>query len=203
MRVYCPHNTTYVPRSGLTQHYELRDLNMATTKKTPAKTAATPPKPEPTATEEAKSRFNAALEEAKAGAAALVDDAKAKATARSEEAKANAQTWSTDAKVKADEARVKAGELAVEGKHQASEALVSLSTMIEENAAKLDEKFGAQYGDYARNASKSLRDTARTLDEKSYEELGEDAREAIRKSPATAVGIAALAGFFVARLFRR
>lgn len=149
-----------------------------------------------TATSEAKSRFSAALDEAKAGAAVLVDEAKARATSGRKDAVAAGEDWSADAKTKA-------GELAVEGKHQASEALASLSGMIEENAAKLDAKFGVKYGDYARTASNSLRDTAKTLEEKSYEELGEDARQVIRKSPAAAVGIAALAGFFVSRIFRK
>ena len=182
---------------------------MATTKKAPPSpatktttpvvavdTAHTKAELSSTNTGEAKSRFNAALDEAKAGTAALVDEAKARASTGRTKAKANADDWTADAKVKA-------GELAVEGKHKASDALVGLSSMIDENAALLDEKFGAKYGDYARNASRSLRETATSIEEKSYEELGEDAREAVRKSPAAAVGVAALAGFFVARLFRR
>ena len=164
---------------------------MAPTQKTQAPkpataTAVTAPEPTSTAgTEEAKSRFNAAIGEAKAGAAAL----KSEASARGHDM--------------ADDAFARAGDLAVEGKAKASDALVSLSKLVEENAAMIDEKFGAKYGDYARRASGYLTDSAKTLNEKSYEELGEDAREAIRKSPATAVGIAAIAGFLVSRLFRR
>ena len=75
--------------------------------------------------------------------------------------------------------------------------------MVAENAATLDDKFGTRYGDYARSASRSLQETAAKLDNKSVEELGEEARELVRKSPGTAVGIAALAGFFFARLLRR
>ncbi len=74
--------------------------------------------------------------------------------------------------------------------------------MIDENAPTLDEKLGPKYGDYARSASQSLQDNARKLDEKSLDELANKSREAIRKSPATAVGLAALVGFFFARLFR-
>ena len=44
---------------------------------------------------------------------------------------------------------------------------------------------------------------ATALDQKSVEQIGEDAREFVRKSPATAVGLAALAGFLLARLLRR
>ena len=38
------------------------------------------------------------------------------------------------------------------------------------------------------------------LDAKSVEELGEDARQMVRKSPGVAVGIAAVVGFFIARM---
>ena len=75
--------------------------------------------------------------------------------------------------------------------------------MVAEYAAALADKFGTRYGDYARTASRSLQETAAKLDTKSVEELGDDAREFVRKSPGTAVGIAALAGFFFARLFRK
>ena len=49
----------------------------------------------------------------------------------------------------------------------------------------------------------SCRRPRTALDQKSVEELGEDAREFVRKSPAAAVGLAALAGFLLARLLRR
>ena len=41
------------------------------------------------------------------------------------------------------------------------------------------------------------------VDETNVEELGEDTREMIRRNPGTAIGIAAVAGFFLARLFRK
>ena len=137
--------------------------------------------PAPSATTEAKSRFNAALEEAKAGASVLSGEAKVRAEKATADAKARGEDWSADAKVKA-------GELAEEGKHKASEALTGLSRVINENAPAIDEKLGAKYGDYARNASTALQDNARKLEEKSFDELAEDSRTAIRKSPATAVG---------------
>lgn len=144
---------------------------------------------------EAKSRFNAALEEAKAGAAAL-----------GAEAKERAGTYRTQAKTKGDDytvqAKMKAGELAREGKTRASDALATLGKMVADNAPTVDEKLGSKYGDYARSASRSLQETAARLDEKSVEELGEDAREFVRRSPGTAVGLAAVAGYFIARLFR-
>ena len=63
-----------------------------------------------------------------------------------------------------------------------------------------DEKPGEQYGDYAHKASRSLQETSAKLESKSVEELGEDAREMVRKSPGVAVGVAAVFGFFLARL---
>lgn len=146
--------------------------------------------------DEAKSHFNAAVEEAKAGAAALGAEAKDRAAAYKGQAKDKGDEWST-------EARAKAGELARDGKSKASGALSSLSRTVADNAPAIDEKLGERYGDYARTASKSLQDTAEKLDSKSVEELGEDAREFVRKSPGTAVGLAALAGFLIARVLRK
>ncbi|MCL6251134.1 hypothetical protein M3P36_08775 [Altererythrobacter sp. KTW20L] len=145
---------------------------------------------------EARSRFNAALEEAKAGAAALKTEATGRATTYADDARAKSEDW-------AAEARVKAAELAAEGKNKAGEALVSLSRVVEENAPAIDEKLGQKYGDYARNASRSLSDTASTLQGKSVEDLGEDAREYVRQNPGKSVGIAVLAGYIISRIFRR
>lgn len=144
----------------------------------------------------AKSHFNAAVEEAKAGAAALTAQAKDRATGYKDQAKDKSDQWTADAKVKAVE-------LAQDGKVKASSALANLSKVAADNAEVIDQKLGVKYGDYARTASKSLQETAEKLDTKSLEELGEDAREAVRKSPAAAVGIAALAGFLISRLFRK
>ena len=147
-------------------------------------------------TARAKSRFNAALEEAKAGAAALGAEARDRADAYRSQAKTRGEDY-------AGQAKAKAGELARDGKEKASDALANLGRMVAENAATIDDKFGTRYGDYARSASRSLQETAAKLDSKSVEELGEDAREFVRKSPGTAVGLAALAGFLFARLFRK
>src|SRR5947209_3242475 len=102
----------------------------------------------------------------------------------------------------AGQLKTRAGELAVEGKARASEALSSLAKVVGDNAATLEERLGGKYGDYARSASQSLQSTATTLDEKSVEQLGEDAREFVRKSPGTAVALAGVAGFLLARLLR-
>jgi ElaB/YqjD/DUF883 family membrane-anchored ribosome-binding protein len=140
-------------------------------------------------TAEAKSRFSAALDEAKAGAASFKDG-------KGGEMVANAKEYGEDAKQKA-------GELAVDGKAKASDAISSLGTIVGDTAAELDNRFGEQYGDYARSASRSLKEASAKLDAKSVEEIGEDARDMVRKSPGVAVGVAAVAGFILARMLRR
>lgn len=169
--------------------------------KSPAKAATTATKPAAAPRKgakaaEAKSRFNVALDEAKAGAVALSAEAKDRAAGYAGQARAKGDNWSAEAKTKATE-------LAYQGKAKASEAISSLSRVVADNAGTLDDKLGEKYGDYARTASQSLEDFSGKLDNKSVEELGEDAREFVRKSPGAAVGLAALAGFFFARIFSR
>ena len=143
---------------------------------------------------EAKSRFNNAINEAKAGAAALKAEATERAGAYRDQAKVRSTEYQGQAKVKAND-------MAVEGKAKASEAISAISRMVNDNAATLDEKIGPKYGDYARTASRSLNDTAAKLDEKSVEELTEDARQFVRNSPGMAIGLAAFAGYIIARTF--
>jgi ElaB/YqjD/DUF883 family membrane-anchored ribosome-binding protein len=151
---------------------------------------------------EAKSRFNAALEEAKAGAAALRAEAESRADGLREQAATRSDDLVSDARAYGDKALHKAGELAVEGKAVASDVIASLGKVVADTAPQIDAKLGEQYGDYARRASRSLTEASAKLETKSLDELGSDAREFVRKSPGTAVGIAAVLGFLVARLFR-
>jgi ElaB/YqjD/DUF883 family membrane-anchored ribosome-binding protein len=150
----------------------------------------------PSKRDEAKSRFNAALEEARAGAALLGADAKERVSEYGTQARTRGDDFAVTAKTRA-------AELAVQGKSKASEALTGLSRLASENAPTIDENLGPKYGEYARTASRKLEETAQRLDQKSVDELTEDAREMVRKSPAAAVGLAALAGFLLARLLRR
>ncbi|WP_324260392.1 hypothetical protein U4960_09415 [Altererythrobacter sp. H2] len=170
-------------------------------KAAPTKTGATAAAPDSN-TAEAKTRFNAALEEAKAGAAALKAEASGKAVNLREQAKGKGEDWVSEAKAYGEQAKGKAGELAVEGKTKASDALSSLGKMVADNAPAIDERFGTQYGDYARKASRTLHETSAKLDNKSVEEIGDDARKFVRESPGLAVGLAAVAGFLIARVLR-
>jgi ElaB/YqjD/DUF883 family membrane-anchored ribosome-binding protein len=151
---------------------------------------------------EAKGRFNAALQEAKAGAAALRSEAADRAAAYRNQARSQSEDWVAEAKNYGEQARGKAGELATDGKGKLAEAIAALSRAVSDTATTVDDKLGAKYGDYARSASQTLQDASTRLEAKSVEEIGEDAREFVRKSPGLAVGIAAVGGFLLARLFR-
>jgi ElaB/YqjD/DUF883 family membrane-anchored ribosome-binding protein len=146
-------------------------------------------------TENAKNHFTKAIDEAKAGAQALGKEAQARAEEYREKL-----SQSTEAK--SGEAKDKAFAFANDGKAKTSQAITGISKYIEENAAVLDEKVGAKYGDYARSAAQSMQGAATKLDEKSLDELGEEAKQFVRQSPALAVGLAAAAGFMLARMFR-
>jgi ElaB/YqjD/DUF883 family membrane-anchored ribosome-binding protein len=198
-----PRKTTKTPDKTPAQSAKGASTSTAkrATKAAPLKTGATAAAPS-APIDEAKGRFNAALEEAKAGAAALRAEAENRAGSVREQAASKGDDLVSEARAYGDKALHKAGELAVEGKAVASDAIASLGKVVADTAPQIDEKLGEQYGDYARKASRSLTEASATLETKSLEELGDDAREFVRKSPGTAVGIAAVVGFLVARLFR-
>ncbi len=155
---------------------------------------------------EARTRFNAAIDEAKAGVEALRTEAvqrtsayRAKATAKVEEGTAD---WVGEAKAMGEDAKVRGAKLAQDGKSRASDGLAALGRTVSDNAGLIDDKLGAQYGDYARTAARTMQEAAAKLEAKDFSELGDDAREFVRNSPGAAIGIAAVAGFFIAKLFR-
>ena len=151
---------------------------------------------------QARTRFNAAIEEARAGVAALRADAMEKGKAYRRTAADSAGDWVDDARSMSAQARKRAAELAKDGKTRASDGLAALGKTVSDTAKTIDDKLGRQYGDYARTAARSMQEAAAKLDAKDLGELGDDAREFIRKSPGAAIGIAAVAGFFLARMFR-
>lgn len=159
------------------------------------KPAARKPRAAKTAAEPAKAKFARALEEARAGAQQLGREAQERASAAGGE-------WAGEAKAKGQQARDRAWDLANEGKAKASEAISGLGKVVNDNAAVIDEKVGPKYGDYARSAAKSIQGAADWVEHKDLGELGDDAKEFVRKSPGLAIGLAAVAGFMVARLIR-
>jgi hypothetical protein len=105
-----------------------------------------------------------------------------------------------------DNARQQAGDkfraYALTGKDRATTALTDFSQVVNDAAAQIDERLGAQYGDYARRAAESVTGLADTIREKDVDELFDDAREIVRKSPGVAIGAAAVVGFALVRLIK-
>lgn len=101
-----------------------------------------------------------------------------------------------------DQATGKARDYAALGKDKTADGLESVTRLMDDAASAIDDKVGAQYGDYARKAASAVANVATTLRTKDVDELLEDARGVVRKSPALAIGAAVVAGFVIARLVR-
>lgn len=176
-----------------------------TARKAPAKKAparATAAKTANAGATEAKAKFSKAIEEARAGAQALTKEVQAKAGVYKEQLAAKSGDWVVEARDMAGQAKERAGELAKDGKARTSDAISSLGKIVADNAGTIDEKLGTRYGDYARTAARTMQETAARIEAKDLAELGDDAKEFVRKSPGLAIGIAAVAGFLLSRLFK-
>lgn len=131
-------------------------------------------------------------------------DAEADEAPSTEAAKASgvAQSLREGATGLAQQAGDKARSYAEDGKARAGGALDEFSKMMHDAAGTVDEKLGAQYGEYARSAAGQLSGFADTLRNKDVDELIADARDFVRKSPAIAIGTAAAIGFVLARMVK-
>ena len=89
-----------------------------------------------------------------------------------------------------------------QGLERTAEALANVSRMVGDTAPGLEERLGAEYGDYARRAAGAIEDVANTIASKDPDELLEDTRDFVRRSPGLAVAGAAIVGFVVARLIK-
>ena len=96
----------------------------------------------------------------------------------------------------------KARAAANQGKERTGDAIGNLGKLIDDSARTLDENVGEKYGDYARSAADAVHTFADKLDQKDVDEMVEDARQFVRKSPAVAIGAAAVVGFLVSRLIK-
>ena len=92
--------------------------------------------------------------------------------------------------------------LADDGKAQASSFLQSIAEVLSDAASSIEDKLGDRYAGPGHNASDSIRSLAGKLDDSSVEDLYEAAKGFAKKSPALAIGAAALIGFAVARVLR-
>ena len=89
-----------------------------------------------------------------------------------------------------------------QGLERSAEALSNVSKLVGDTAAGLDERLGAEYGDYARRAASAIENTANSIASKNPDELIEDTRNFVRNSPGLAVAGAAIVGFALARLLK-
>jgi ElaB/YqjD/DUF883 family membrane-anchored ribosome-binding protein len=96
----------------------------------------------------------------------------------------------------------KARDVAGQGVEKATGALDDCASFLHQTADTIEEKVGAQYGQYVHNAAANVESFAGNLRGKDVEELLDDARELVRKSPAVAIGVAAGLGFVLARLVK-
>lgn len=101
-----------------------------------------------------------------------------------------------------DQAADKARGFVGQGLEKSSEALANVSKMIGDTADGIDERLGADYGNYARKAASSLEDVANKLATKDADELISDTRNFVARSPGIALAGAAVVGFALARLLK-
>jgi ElaB/YqjD/DUF883 family membrane-anchored ribosome-binding protein len=89
-----------------------------------------------------------------------------------------------------------------QGLERSSEALANVAKLVGETAPGIEERLGAEYGDYARRAASAIENAANKIAEKDADELIDDTREFVRNSPGIALAGAAVVGFVVARLLK-
>jgi ElaB/YqjD/DUF883 family membrane-anchored ribosome-binding protein len=170
---------------------------MAEVKKSTAKTTAKKPATKkPAAKKTTATKDTSEVRSTKAQKAAPLKAGATKAAAASPDASAN-----TTGDFK-ERAISKAKSAASQGKERTGTAIENLSKMIEDSAKTIDDNVGEKYGNYARSAADAVSSFAEKLNSKEVDEIVEDAREYVRKSPAVAIGAAAVVGFLVSRLIK-
>lgn len=108
--------------------------------------------------------------------------------------------WKAHSDQLKDQATKTARSAADVAKDKTGSAMQSLSKLISDTASTVDSKLGPQYGDYARYAAEAVSGAAKSLDAKDIDQLIGEARDFVRKSPAVAIGAAAVAGYVLMRL---
>ncbi len=184
-------------------------------KAAPVKKAATPKKPgNGTAAHGWTAQIAPIKEQAEKAAKAAVDklnavDWQAQVAPIKEQAskaakvatdKLNAVDWKAHIDPIKEQAGKTAKSAAGTAKDKTGSTMHSLAKLISETAGTVDAKLGPQYGDYARQAAQQVAGAADTLDSKDVDQLMTEARDFVRKSPAVAIGAAAVVGFVLMRL---
>lgn len=96
----------------------------------------------------------------------------------------------------------KARGLVSQGLERSADALGNVAKLVGDTAPGIEERLGAEYGDYARRAASAIEDAANAMADKDPDELIEDTRNFVRNSPGIALAGAAVVGFVVARLLK-
>ena len=96
----------------------------------------------------------------------------------------------------------KARGLVGQGLERSAEALGNVAKLVGDTAPGIEDRLGAEYGDYARRAATAIEDAANAIADKDPDELIEDTRNFVRNSPGIALAGAAVVGFVVARLLK-
>ena len=96
----------------------------------------------------------------------------------------------------------KARQFADTGKDRVTSTLDNLTEVVNEAARSVDERLGAEYGQYAHKAAGAVSSFTESLRGKSVDDLLDDSRSFIRKSPGAAIGAAAVLGFALVRVIK-
>jgi len=102
----------------------------------------------------------------------------------------------------ASQAGDKARGFVTQGLERTAETLSNVSRMVGDTVPGIEERLGAEYGDYARRAAGAIDNVANSIATKDPDELIEDTRNFVRNSPGIALAGAAVVGFVIARLLK-
>jgi ElaB/YqjD/DUF883 family membrane-anchored ribosome-binding protein len=89
-----------------------------------------------------------------------------------------------------------------DGKGRVTGLLENVSEVINDAARSVDERLGGDYGEHAHRAANAVADFAGRIRDKSVDDILDDTRDFVRRSPAVAIGIAAVAGFALIRVIK-
>ena len=89
-----------------------------------------------------------------------------------------------------------------DGKGKGANLLDEISGVIEDAARSIEQRLGADYGDYAHRAAGAVSDFAGKVRDKSVDDIVDDGKSIVRKSPVIAIAAAAVVGFALVRVLR-
>jgi ElaB/YqjD/DUF883 family membrane-anchored ribosome-binding protein len=182
---------------------QVKDELMAeTTGAKPRKPRAAKPKAATAAKPRARKATPNTAERVSASTVSLEEQLRSKAEGIRAEATRKAGEIGDEVSKLAGQAGDRARDLANQGKGKAATGLEALAKAIEDSAGTVDDRLGQQYGDFARSAAGTVAGLAGKLDQQDIDELVASTRDFVKKSPAVAIGSAAVVGFMLARLLR-